>query len=220
MSINLTQEFVFETDDIDSLEQILDPILRVLFRKGRYQKTEHRMRLQIAGDTVPVTPTCFLDGRYDNYDTSQPMMLPMSEIVPDSIVNDTVVLLEIDRMYGGTSQLKAAGEDYYFDDRDAAAKASCAHRIEPRPTRRWITSIWDSDHENTHLKEDEVFVARGYADLVREAIKLCRFANKDKFRDEFSEVEPDTDGSVEIGFRIESRPRALDFSLVHIIYGK
>ena len=220
MSINLTQEFVFETDDLDSLEQMLDTILRILFQKGRYQKTAHVMRMQITGDTIPQTPTCFRDGRYEdwNWGTARPMMIPVKAVAPDVVCNDeSFALVAHGQTYGGTSQLKVLE---HHDDRDIAARAASAQEIKPKPTRRWITSIWDSDHENTHLKANEVFKARGYADLVREAVKLCKQANQKAFLNDFRDVEPDTDGSVAVRFRLESRPRALDISLAHIVYGK
>lgn len=220
MTINLTQEFVFETDDLDSLEQMLDVVVRIMFQKGRYQKSEHRMRLQITGDTIPETPICFRDGKYDTspaWPMCRPLLLPMSEVDPQ---NKLFALVEHGETFGGCCQLKVVEGAGLFEDRHDAARASSSKEEEPKPTRQWITSIWDCDHENTHLKKNEVFVARGYADLVREIIKVCKRANQKKFLEEFCEVAPDTDGSVDVGFRLESRCRMLDLSLVHIIYGK
>ena len=209
MSIKITQEMTFETDDLDLFETMLRAATQVLFSKKDYPPL-----------VFDKQPFGFDDGRFEPHiDDRQPSIFNVAESSKaDAMLGDGYVLVRPSATYGGATVLSAVTDEKIFDDKDEAARRSCALKQERKPQRQWITTLAE------YPPEDKSNWSHHH-DVVEFVMALCRKADTKKFTAEFAHAEPEWfDGNIGIGYRLQWRPdggwNVLDVSMVHALYGK
>lgn len=199
MSINLTQKFVYETDDLKSFRIVLNSISNVLFSDKK-----HKPKILIN------EPSHWGDGKYEDNDDDSHFILH----------NKTnALVLKKSCCYHGAIVVKKIEEKQNLDE---AAKAANDLRKPIFPKRKWITTIFDYKSEGSKEKTISFYSFEGLADAV---IDLCKQVDSRKFMNDFNHAEDGCfDGGVQLGYRIEWRPNGgfdvLDISAIHVYYGK
>lgn len=220
MSIGMTQALVFETDDLNHFKTMLEATCPVLFNFRAFRP------MVVLNNPEMV----WRDGRYENWEHSTHVMLPVSDLIEADNVHllqdddpETAVLTAC-ATYGGAKQMRLVCTK---DDKDEAARYCCSQEPKPQPTRKWITSV--EEYHDTHRDASEFVPCKTHKQIVQVVMDIIddrsSEAEKKKFRDEFAHAEPrHFDGSIGIGYRMEWRPSGalnmLDVSMVHALYGK
>lgn len=204
VSINMTQDFEFETDDLKSFRIILSAAVRVLFHEG---KNGLWTQLHIQQDDRHHFPSGAV---VDNH--QRPMILPDG---------DQFKLVDPCETYHGTTVLSAKG---VYSTKDEAAEAAKLEDKEPKATRVYIATL--SDYESEIKPED--IRCKTYDELVDETMKIVAGFPKKKFFDTLGDgynywFNP-YDGSVGVAYRMQWRPNGgwnlLHISMTHAYYEK
>lgn len=210
--INLTQDFVFETDSLESLTSMINTIVPILFSEKRSQYTKLHLKTK--------QPSSFDDGKYENYnwDKKKPVLFYQGKHH----------LLDPSLTYGGPSKVFSTEKTVGSKSADDATAASCADHSQlrqPKPTRMWIATLADyMDEETTNTLN-----CASFKDLVKQALKEIKKSTlvKDffsKYGSGYTSWFNSDDGSVDKGFRLTNRHTGawnnLDISLIHLYYGK
>jgi hypothetical protein len=195
MSINMTQKFSFETDDLGSFENVLKAIVPVLFKPNGKHVILH---------INEVTPSFWQDGKEYNFDHS---VIANNVIAPAST-------------YYGATLYKTVSEHKKLEH---ACKEACELNEKNRkpPTRKFICRLADYGND---FKPGMEF-CKNYSDIVSKTMKIVKEANKEQFLKEFHKAEdPHFDGSVNAGYRMHWEPHSgwnyLYVSMIHVYYGK
>tara|TARA_Y100000034_G_C6874455_1_gene399699 strand:- start:1138 stop:1770 length:633 start_codon:yes stop_codon:yes gene_type:complete len=210
MSINMTQDFVFETDDIKSFGHMLGSVATVLFKEsGKYTcpfiQTEN--------------PGLFRDGKYDNYRRHDSGLLEMQ---------DSCALVEPTATHGGATVYNYVRDENHCvvqtDDKDEAARMVCARREEPQPTRLFICTLGDYRND---ANKDGAKKYRTIVDQVQDAVKFVYEFDVQRVERELQGRpfrQYGGDGTISTGYRMDYRPNGgwnlLDLSAIHVYYGK
>lgn len=195
MSIEMTQDFVYETDDLKLFRTVLITIIPVLFRSGR-QKILLREPRDCSWDA----------GEEESWHDTQPEILDATREL------NACYHLETTGTYHGAVFQHLGAE---FKTKDEAAAAAVAQRTRPRPTRRWITRVFEY---GTYARG--TYATPLKAALVDSIMYLVQSTDRNAFLRDFRAVEPDTDGNVGVGYRMQLSRDALDISMVHVVYHK
>jgi len=207
----MTQEFVFDTDDLGSFEKMLQVIGEILFG-GRKFGDSSKLHIQVKDEHYG-----FPDGR-----NHRAAFAEQPEVLAEG---GKYFLLKPHRIFGGAS-FRTKGKS--FTDKDEAAKASCSKYKEPKPSRKWIATINDWGGDLDRAEEGSVILCPDVSDMVRAAMELMRAADKKDFLKEFGDGYHygfnSFDGSIGVGYRMEWSPSGaqdlLHLSMVHAYYGK
>jgi hypothetical protein len=203
MSINKTQEFVFESDELSSVMTMFEAIAKILYDMKDY--------------TRPVIlleqPLFWEDGRY-NAEWRKSLDTYIYETTDGSSV-----LLPC-ATYGGATMLKKHGD---YKNNDKAAKVACSLHQKPKPTRMWIASV---THGQWIGPKTKIHQPKSLDELSNKVKEIAEGVDKKDFLEKFQEFEhPELfDCSVGMGYRLEWRADGgsdtLDLSAVHVYYGK
>lgn len=201
MSLDLIQDFCFETDEPKLFRAMLATVGPMLFKNKHY-----RPKLLLEEPT----PSCYCD-LYKDYWDQEPGMLQLE---------NGVARLDNIPMFHGAPQFKIVET---YPDREKAAKAICDARKEPKPDRKWLTTIFDYTEEYT--RNDGRYVSlSGLPAMVDAVMEIISKTDESQFLQDFGYCEPDTDGSCAAGYRMDVAPAGpfykLNITMVHIIYGK
>ncbi len=211
MSINMTQAFKFETDDLESFEKMLRVIVEILYG-GRKFGDHSKLHLQVKNQHYG-----FPDGKdYHASRNEQPEMLAEG---------GKYFALKPQRVYGGAFFVT---KDTSFTDKDKAARFSCSKWREPKATRMWIATFADYIEDFDHLKKDERIYCASVNDAVKQAMEVVRAVDPkvffEKFGDGYHYAFNRFDGSIGHGYRMEWSPSGasdhLHLSMIHAYYGK
>ena len=210
MALNLTQEFVFETDSLKSAESMLRALIPILF----HENGKH-CQLHLRTEKQPLS--------FEGVDRFE-MLRYYDQRKPVVGLQNKYYLLNPDGMYHGTSFHTPSSP---FSSKDAAAQASCDDfdKIsKPKPSRFWLATLGDYQGDSQGQK-----LCKDYPDLLNNAMALlCDTSRHDEFfatcGDGYHDGFRGFDGSIDVGFRFDKRPNGgwnvLDISLTHIYYGK
>ena len=200
MSINLTQRFLFETDDINSLKSVLTTMIEVMV-------SPKQVLYLLKDEPFGLTPD------FEDHDFEIPPVFP---------VGDKWAVGEHDRTFGGSQFLKA-GE--IFSSPDDAAKACCARTKNPLKSNMWISSI-SIRYSAPSPSENMTKIFK--KDVVSAVISQVVMADLDKFeiecRPHLKSMRRMCDGSVHAGYRLKYAPDGgydmLHICMIPILYGK
>lgn len=206
MSINLTQEFVFETDEIESFSKMLEAIVSILFSpNGKHSQLHLKTKQPFGLD----------DGKeyYSWWRQQKPILTYQNK----------TMLLNADGCYHGAALYTVEQE---FNNIDAAAAASEKDFKKiplPKPMRMWVTTLSDYQ-ENKKVEKN----CKNFEDLINLTVSKLKTVDEKKFYQEcgdgFHQGFNRDDGSVKFGYRMQQRSvggcNHLDISLVHVYYGK
>lgn len=216
MSIQMTQDFVYETDDLTHFGIVLKAVIEVMFCKnygsgGGSEYTQLHLKAK---------PDGFNDGRYECYRHRNP-----PKILPHGTTN---LIVDTDRIHGGATVLKVVGEE---KDLDKAARKVAEWPVPPelkvQPKYLWISTLADY---KSNMKPEDVSVCN-HLEMHEKAMALMREARSTR-KGEFLTVCGDGyhygfnnfDGSVALGYRMSYSPTGgwnnLNLSFCHAYYGK
>lgn len=202
MSINLTQAFVFETDDLKSLQAILSVVVRTLMPTPRLALTE---------------PDHFWadDGRYNQ---------EFIDSCYGYVNGDSATLLEPSETFGGATFLSARN---IGTKDDIAAEISARYKKDNPliPKYSWIASLYPSHYRPSFGRQKGFQAFPGYDKLITQVMEMAKAKDKAAFRFEYSAAEWDNfDGSIGEGYRLYQSYDAgwsvLHLAMCHIYYGK
>jgi hypothetical protein len=208
MSINMTQDFSFETDCIKSFEKMLKTAVDIIFDKssGNYTK------FSIWGKE----PYHWRDGSsYDRVYEDVPSMLQ---------TEDGIALIDAERIYGGATLMKITGHEPDLDS--AAEKAMSFRKEKSKPTRMWVATL--SDYSGEFKKDRGDTYCNNREDMVWRAVEMMKAVTyqqmKDAIGDGYSYEFNRDDGHITIGYRMHVEPNCgwnnIFLSCVHAYYGK
>ena len=194
MSIEMTQEFLYETDDLKLFETVLRTILPIIYGKNHHPRMCRK---------AP-----FWDDGKDYHRNFSVVPTPEKWCVITPC-----------QTYHGSTFHQIVSE---FSSREEAAADACQREKEPKPTRQWITSLELSYGELDSKHYIGTRGTGDAATKVMEKVKetdgqkfLHDFSHVE--REEFNWF----DGTIRYGWRMEhSGMDSLDISMVHILYGK
>lgn len=200
--INLTQEFVFETDNLAAVDQALrmcwDVFLK--FRKGTGSLPRFFADKPHFG---------FEDGKYENHH-------PADDPSVFSLDNKKFYVIDSCRTYGGVTFMHSLSE---HGNADEASQAAYKLRKPLVPTRKWVGTVMNWLQSSVDKKRG--MALRNADELVEEALKQFQLVEKTcDFYTEFADAMIDGDGSSRPGYRLSCRNDYLDLSLVWIYYSK
>lgn len=225
MSINMTQELCFETDDLDSFEIMLRAAVTVLFRFSGQHISPH---IRIAD------PGHWEDGKdYGAEFDSQPSFVDIRPILKTAcdmlnVANaqlasrECYALVDSCATYGGASQLLV---QEIVKNKDEAARKCCKQRTITKPTRKWVCMISDYKGDLEGLAKEKRICCPSKDDLITSVMTILRAIDYDEAMGWLGDLEPSWfDGSVGVGYRMEWQPNGgwnhLHISLVLAMYGK
>ena len=224
----LTQEFTFETDDLDDLAAMIRTVCGIVFKHTIEKPGGKYSQLHI--NTHALKDMSFQNGQdLREYYNARPVLFED----PSDDFGDRVLLLDVGRIQGGAAGMKVV-EKLTGGDREAslekAAEASnpFLERTDPKPlpTRLWVATLGDYKSE---MRETDTPCANldELVMMAKEAARVAKIAKKDEFRkvcgSGYNEWFCSDDGSVDIGWRLEKRGASwpeIDISLTHVYYGK
>lgn len=195
----MTQNLVFETDDLNSFMSMLNLIYDIHKTRGTNVYFGNRQPSSWVYD----------DGTDEQFRDEQPNVMP---------VGDQWALAEANKTYHGAIFVIPT---LTFKTREEAAAASCKLRQNPPMIRKWISTIHftysSGVKDATWMNSKEQLLG-----VAKEAISAI---DGDQFLAEFNHPEADRfDGSVGYGYRVKWRPSGpcnlFDVSMVHMFYGK
>jgi len=197
----MTQEFEFETDDIQSLMKMLDTIGNILFDKTKI----------IISQKAEDFNFCFDDGKYDEFEKYS--VFRKSVIEPDRIELGVDIYRE---------------RDYFNKEKDAIECAASLNRgITKQPKRKFLMCIATNSSDYKNVKKYASFKngQRYIEDTLSELLDDPDVASFEKeCGNGYNECFDSQDGSVGIGYRLNWSPCGgedrLHISLVHMYYGK
>lgn len=203
MPLNMTQEFVFESDELSSVMTMFEALTKILYKMNDY--------------TRPIIlleqPLFWEDGRYNSEWRSS------LETYVYETADGSSVLLPC-ATYGGATMLKKHGD---YKNNDKAAEVACSLHKDPKPTRMWIASV--TYGKSIDLKT-KIYQPKDRSDLSNKLKEIAEGIDVKDFLDKFRESKRSElfDCSVGMGYRLEWRPNGgydtLDLSAVHVYYGK
>lgn len=204
MSINLTQAFVFETDELESFAVILRAIIPVLF-VGRDGLFVHLTEHYGWGDGTDVGARL----------RATPRVLELG---------GEFALLKPSAFYAGVEFVKT--ERHRFDSAEKAVGIASARGAKecPKPTRVWVAML--SDYRKD-VEEGDIECST-YQELTARAMDCVMAANPEELNkrcgDGYDYAFNEFDGDIKPGYRMHYRPNGglnrLVLSLVHVYYGK
>lgn len=212
MSINMTQKFEFETDDIKSFETILNTIVPILFhRNGKYTKLNIRKNSNFIGS--------WKDGiNYAATWESKPSVIMQNAASSGSLVNTA------DGIYGGCEKIKVIAKK---SDLDEAVKYANKFINSPsKPTRLFISRL--SDYIDDYNKDEDDLCCSSYEDMIDKTMEILKnFDANELFRklgNGYCSWFNMDDGSTGIAYRMHTECvggwEKLFISLTHAFYGK
>jgi len=203
MSINLTQEFKFESDSIESVQTMLEAIVPVLFPKVHSEYVRLNLTQKVS---------------YFHNDGSKYIHGPNVIELPDGRFG---VLADKGRVIGGTVVNKI---EEIFHTVNKAATVSCEKKYKTPPTRMFVARL--SDYVSDVKEESVVF--NSHKEMINKSIEILKNADLSKFQ-EFCGTGYDfafnqSDGDIEPGYRLQYEPNGgwnqLFLYICHIYYGK
>jgi hypothetical protein len=199
MSINMTQAFEFETDDLKSFEKVLVSAISVMF----HDKNDQYVQLHIdptKGDDY------WHDGGYDNsvavYKNGNKF-----DVIKTQYIKNIQYAAKVDS----------------FNTLDEAVKAA-EKTDRARPTRLFVAGLFDY---RSSIRKDSIR-CKSQKEMHEEAMKLVQNVDINKLNeacgDGYSDGFQNFDGSIDVGYRMHYEPQGgwncLYLSLVHMYYGK
>lgn len=199
MSIDLIQRFLFETDELKSLEKMLTTFLEI----------SRRNKIQYVSIETDAPSLWHADGRHD--DDNEDHDFHRFTVVP---INKEFAVISINRMLGGISFQQILAR---FPTEDEAVNDARSRFVEPKPLRKWITSV-----PNPYGTPGKKAVKVAFGKAVGKIMEIVKAADKKSYYDDFHYVIPNWfDGSHAAGYRIEmDQGGNIDISFSMIWYGK
>jgi hypothetical protein len=211
MSINMTQAFVFETDDQGAAEKMLATVVPILFREnGEYTKLHIERRKEGKADHRDETD-------YGEYWRAKAPLLDMG---------DHVLLAESGRMYHG-AVFHVPGKKFKTRDEAAIHVNAEADKVEKHAKWLWLATL--ADYRGDFKEGNEG--CRSHGDMINSAFSILNGAVR-QYKPEFRRICGDgyndwfnsDDGSVGVGYRLWYSPNGgwnkLNIGLCHMYYGK
>lgn len=207
MSINMTQDFAFETDELKSFRVVLKSIIPVLFKKnGKY--------VQLHIDTSEKQNWGWRDGKYEcgsNYKEHEVVYYANQYHV-----------IEDDTMYHGAKQHKVVSS---HNDKDEACNKAVAfnRQNEPKAFRKFICKL--GDYKEEYKDKTGITFCDNYEDMLADTIAIINNVNPEVFKKEFFDASIRSfDGSLGIAYRMHYEPQGgwnkLLISMTWAYYGK
>ncbi len=201
MSINMTQAFEFETDDVESLIKMVNTIGSILFDGTKI----------IISKEADDFNFCFNDGKYDG--RNEYSVFRKSVLVPDRTLLGVSVCEEV---------------DCFHKQKEAIEHASKLNRgLSKDPTRKFLMCIATNCSDYKGGKKYAGFKTgqKYIEDTVRELLNnFDHQAFYEECGDGYNGYFDGQDGDVGIGYRLNWSPSGaedrLHLSLIHMYYGK
>ena len=216
MVINLTQEFNYETDSLESLEKVLQTIIPLFFSKNSEYCCLHLKKDKPSSFDNGVDHRVYYD--LQNRIVENPISSNSGKI------ENEYLLIEPHHTYAGVAIDRVS--DIYRNLDEATAVATGKHRKLPLPTpkRKWITSL--ADYRGSCDTKD--IKCKSHQDLLTKTLELIKKFDPKTFESEcgdgYCSWFNHDDGSIGVGYRLQHRPQGgwnnLDISAIHIYYGK
>ena len=199
MSINMTQAFEFETDDIKSFEKVLASAIAVMFHDKNSEYVQLHVDPTQGGDY-------WQDGGYDNsvavYKNGNKF-----DVIKTQYIKSVQYAAKVDS----------------FDTLDKAVEA--AGKVDrARPTRLFVAALFDY---KPSIRKDSIR-CKSQKEMYEAAMKLVRAVDLNRLNeacgDGYHDGFQNFDGSIGVGYRMHYEPsggwNCLYLSLVHMYYGK
>ena len=194
MSLNITQAMSFETDHLESFQEMLLAAVLAMFKPKCGDKpvgVKQPMYLE------KKDPGYWSDGKDYNH-ASQPPFLHLRHHQGGEEGKECRVLAK-DGVFHGAKRLRFDSQPCSAEE---AAAACCKQRRELGPTRRWVATLRDEAYNEEDLPEKDKIYCRGPNDAVAKVLVFLRQDENVSLKD-IRNVHEDGDGSYGLAYRME-----------------
>ena len=215
MSLNITQGMSFETDHLESLQEMLLAAVLAMFKTKCGDKPVDPKQPMYLDKRHPGS---WPDGSDYNFG-SKPPFLQLRHNQGAEEGKECRRLVD-DGVFHGARRLRFEGQPCSAEE---AAAACCRQHRELGPTRRWVATLRDEAYNEADLSAENKIYCRGPEDAVAKVMVFLRQDENVSLQD-IRNVHADGDGSSGLAYRMEgsgwARSSTIYISATWAYYGK